>query len=500
MATQVPMATPGLLQQPMPYVNLGLLAPQGQAQRLQAPAPSLGQAPDALGGLGEGAQALGQNLLQMAKAQREAGLQAKRSRLLGFQTQAAQLDLDQKEQEKARQEAYFGAGGTLEKFVERLDLGSNAAREADNRARSQRGMPGPAVTAAPVAEVASQELPPLGLDASAQEAFAMDPGAAPAPTVTMPASDQLAVERLAKAPEQPTVMTSAGEVVPLSGQAEPPSLAQTLPDGVRQHALAMIEQARHLQDGEMAAKAFKLIAEYGDPRVAQKAAQPIYTEYNKDAREFERAYGAYDTLLRNVKQNTSVSAVGAIKNYFAILEPGLQVTDAEAQSIVEGQSIPEKFQIGILKGFAGKPFSKTFADALQRSAQAAIQARLSLQERRDARTKAFLDNVRAPFVGVLTPDVVRTIKADLPAMGFGHTSQFGDMPTFEIPQALFDEKLPTSIAVAEWWRSLSPEQQRGAVRLPYWNQVYSQMERSREAEKRVAADVAKADAAIRRGN
>ena len=192
MATQVPMATPGLLRQPMPYVNLGLLAPQGQAQRLQAPAPSLGQAPDALGGLGEGAQALGQNLMQMAQAQREADLQAKRSRLLGFQTQAAQLDLAQKMQEEARQEAYFGPGGRLAKLAERLDLGSQAATEANARARAQRGMPGPAVTAAPVADVVSQELPPptpQGLDASAQEAFAMDPGAASAPTVTMPASD-----------------------------------------------------------------------------------------------------------------------------------------------------------------------------------------------------------------------------------------------------------------------------------------------------------------------
>ncbi|MEK9896377.1 MAG: hypothetical protein VW518_08125, partial [Burkholderiaceae bacterium] len=89
----------------MPYVNLGLLATQGQAQRLQAPAPSLGEAPDALGGLGQGAQALGQNLMQMAQAQREADLQAKRSRLLGFQTQAAQLDLVQKSLAARRREA-----------------------------------------------------------------------------------------------------------------------------------------------------------------------------------------------------------------------------------------------------------------------------------------------------------------------------------------------------------------------------------------------------------
>lgn len=500
MATQVPMATPGLLRQPMAYVNLGLLAPQGQAQRLQAPAPSLGQAPDALGGLGEGAQALGQNLLQMAQAQREAGLQAQRANLLDLQMRDAQQSFNQKKLEEARREAYFGDSGTLAKLEERLDRGSRAATEANNRARSQRGMPGPAVKAAPVAEVASQELPPPGLDPSAQEAFAMDPGAAPAPTVTMPASDQLAVERLAGAPEQPTVMTSAGEVVPLSGQAEPPSLAQTLPDGVRQHALAMIEQARRLQDGEMAAKAFELIAEYGDPRVTQKAAQPIYTEYNKDAREFERAYGAYETLLENVKQNTSVSAVGAIKSYFNIVEPGKQVTEEEARSISAGQSYPEQLQIGILKSFVGKPFSKTFADSLQRSALVAMRARLSLQERQDARAKRFLDNVRAPFFSVLTEDVVKTIKADLPAISFSHGAQFGNVPTSAIPETVFREKLPNGIAVAEWWRSLSEQEKQGAARLPYFSAVLKQLQENQKAEKTVAADVAEADAAIRRRN
>ena len=505
MATQVPMATPGLLRQPMPYVNLGLLAPQGQAQRLQAPAPSLGQAPDALGGLGEGAQALGQNLLEMAKAQREAGLQAQRANLLGLQIADAKQSFDQKKQEEARQEAYFGPGSTLAKLEKLLDAGSRATTVANARARDQRGIPGPAVTAAPLEQVTAQPLPPPGLDPLAQEAFSQEAlgmglGAAPAsPGDAQPAAP-LAVDRLAAAPQQPTMTTETGDVVPISEQAEPSSLAQTLPDGVRQHLLALVEQSRSLRDPQKAADAFKLLAEYGDPRITQKAAQPIYTEYNKGAEQFEAAYQAYDTLLRNVKQNTSVSAVGAIKNYFAILEPGLQVTDAEAQSVVDGQSIPEKLQIGILKGFAGKPFSKTFADALQRSAQAAMQARLSLQERRDARTKAFLDNIYAPFVGVLTPDVVQTIKADLPAMGFGHTSQFGDMPTSEIPKALFFDKLPTSIAVAEWWRSLSPEQQRAAVRLPYWASVQSQMNRSRQAEEAVTADVASFDAAIRRGN
>ena len=192
--------------------------------------------------------------------------------------------------------------------------------------------------------------------------------------------------------------------------------------------------------------------------------------------------------------------MGAIKSYFAIMEPGLQVTDAEAQSIVEGQSIPEQLQIGILKQFAGKPFSKTFADALQRSALAAMRARLSLQERRDARTKRFLDNVRAQFFSVLTPDVVKTIKADLPPMGFGHTSQFGDMPTSEIPEALFGERLPNGIAIAEWWRSLSPEQKQGAARLKYFPAVLKQLQENQEAEKTATADVAKADAAIQRRN
>lgn len=508
MATQVPMATPGLLRQPMPYVNLGLLAPQGQAQRLQAPAPSLGQAPDALGGLGEGAQALGQNLMQMAQAQREADLQAKRSRLLGFQTQAAQLDLAQKELEEARQKAYFGSDGPLAKLAERLNAGSLAVTEANARARAQRGIPGPAVTAAPVVDVASQELPPLppqGLDAATQQAMQQEADslgldAAPASSGDAQPAAPLAVDRLAAAPQQLTMTTETGEVMPISEQAELPSLAQTLPDGVRQQALSLVKQAMELRDGQKAADAFKLLAEYGDPRIAQKAAQPIYTEYNKDAREFETAYAAYETLLENVKQNTSVSAVGAIKSYFAIMEPGLQVTDAEARSIAEGQSYAEQFQIGVLKGLVGKPFSKTFADALQRSALAAMQARLSLQERRDARTKAFLDNIRAPFVGVLTPDVVRTIKDGLPPMGFGHTSQFGDMPTSAIPETLFREKLPNGIAVAEWWRSLSPEEKQGAATLPYWQSFYSQMKTSQKAEKAAAARVAEADAAIRGGN
>jgi len=510
------MATPGLLRQPMPYVNLGLLAPQGQAQRLQAPAPSLGQAPDALGGLGEGAQALGQNFLEMAKARREAGLQAQRANLLGLQIRDAQLSFDQKKLEEARQEAYFGPGGTLAKLAERLNAGSWAVKEANDRAQAQRGMPGPGVTAAPIVEVTSQELPspPLqDLDASAREALANDPGmamlfpgsqrttgAAPAQTLTMPASDQLAVERLAGAPEQPTMMTSTGEMMSISEQAESPSLAQTLPDGVRQNVLAMLEQSRMLRDGEMAAKALKLIADYGDPREAQKAAQPIYTEYNKDARAFEEAFANYNTLIKNVEQNTSVSAVGAIKAYFGILEPGKQVTEEEARSIAAGQSYAEQLQIGVLKGLVGKPFSKTFADALQRSAQAAMQARLSLQERRDARTKAFLDNMRAPFVGVLTPDVVKAIKAGLPPMGFGHTSQFGDMSTSAIPKALFFEKLPSGIAVAEWWRSLSEEEKQGAVRLPYWADVLKQLRQNQDAEKTAAADVAKADAAIRGRN
>lgn len=258
MATQVPMATPGLLRQPMPYVNLGLLAPQGQAQRLQAPAPSLGQAPDALGGLGEGAQALGQNFLEMAKAQREADLQAKRLRLLGYQTQVAKLDLDQKSLAASRREAdrsqaqsvldaVQGVTPFTQPMTAAMANGARAVRTAQNNARVPTA---PAPLAAPRLPVATEPLPapapsaPQGaLDAATQQAMQQEADSLGVPLPSSPLDPALvaqqdygsvvptATSRLSATPQADTVDPFSGDVVPYrSADEEYAALAAATPE------------------------------------------------------------------------------------------------------------------------------------------------------------------------------------------------------------------------------------------------------------------------------
>lgn len=260
MATQVPMATPGLLQQPMPYVNLGLLAPQGQAQRLQAPAPSLGQAPDALGGLGEGAQALGQNLMQMAQAQREAGLQAQRANLLGLQMRDAQLSFDQKslaalrlEADRSQAQSVLDAVEGVTQFTQPMTTamanGARAVRAAQNNARVPTA---PALLAAPRLPVATEPLsaPQGALDAATQQAMQQEADSLGVPLPSLPLDPALvaqqdslvaqqdygsvvptATSRLSATPQADTVDALSGDVVPYrSADEEYAALADATPE------------------------------------------------------------------------------------------------------------------------------------------------------------------------------------------------------------------------------------------------------------------------------
>jgi len=400
MATQVPMATPGLLRQPMPYVNLGLLAPQGQAQRLQAPAPSLGQAPDALGGLGEGAQALGQNLMQMAKAQREVDLQAKRSRLLDFQTQAAQLDLDQKEQEEARQKAARGyavnyanmlseVSPRTKQLGEAVGNGATMARNARDNA-----LGGPRIDPVPLEQVTAQPLPPPALDASAQDAFLTDPGAAPAsPGDAQPAAP-LAVDRLAAAPQQPTMTAETGDVVPFGETEQAADVSSVAPEvrplqqafnGLtqeerRQYAIRF-ENAQFAPDPQAAVDGIlKDMAKTIDIADASKLYRDTVKDFNSRSADFEDKQDAFRTLGRELEENTGAGDFAALKVFVQTFEKG--VVQAGEQTLVLGStSLQEQLDALSQKAITGTLFTPEQRKKFYAAAAAAYETAKIRQQR-----------------------------------------------------------------------------------------------------------------------
>jgi len=405
MATQVPMATPGLLRQPAPYVNLGLLAAQGQAQRLQAPAPSLGQAPDALGGLGEGAQALGQNLMQMAQAQREAGLQAKRSRLLGFQTQAAQLDLVQKMQEKARQEAARGSAVDFANMLsevspltkqlgEAVGNGATMARNARDNA-----LGGPRIDPAPLEQVTAQPLSPAGLDPLAQEAFSQEASgmglyAAPAsPGDAQPAAP-LAVDRLAAAPQQPTMTTETGDVVPF-GETEQTADVSSVASEVRplqqafngltqeerQQYVARFKNAQFSSDPQATVDGIlKDMAKTIDIADASKLYRDTVKDFNSKSTEFEDKQDAFRTLGRALEENTGAGDIAALKLFVQTFEKGV-VQAGEQTLVLKSTSLQEQLDALSQKAMTGKLFTPEQRKKFYAAAAAAYETAKIRQQR-----------------------------------------------------------------------------------------------------------------------
>jgi hypothetical protein len=405
MATQVPMATPGLLRQPMPYVNLGLLAPQGQAQRLQAPAPSLGQAPDALGGLGEGAQALGQNLMQMAQAQREADLQAKRSRLLGFQTQAAQLDLDQKELEKAQQEAARGYAANYANMLSEVSprtkqlgaaVGNGATMARDAR---DNALGGPRIDPAPLEQLTAQPLPPPGLDPLAQEAFSQEAlgmglDVAPAsPGDAQPAAP-LAVDRLAAAPQQLTMTTETGDVVPFGETEQAADVSSVAPEvrplqqafnGLtpeerRQFAIRF-ENAQFASDPQAVVDGIlKDMAKTIDIADASKLYRDTVKDFNSKSTKFEDKQDAFRTLGRELEQNTGAGDIAALKLFVQTFEAG--VVQAGEQTLVLGStSLQEQVDALSQKAMTGTLFTPEQRKKFYAAAAAAYETAKIRQQR-----------------------------------------------------------------------------------------------------------------------
>lgn len=400
MATQVPMATPGLLRQPMPYVNLGLLAPQGQAQRLQAPAPSLGEAPDALGGLGQGAQALGQNFLEMAKAQREAGLQTQRANLLGLQIRDAQLSFNQKKLEEARQEAARGyaansANALLEVSPRTKQLGQavgNGATMARNARDNALG--GPRIDPAPLEQVTAQPLPPPGLDPLAQEAFLTDPGAAPAsPGDAQPAAP-LAVDRLATAPQQPTMTTETGDVVPFGETEQAADVSSVAPEvrplqqafnGLtqeerRQYAIRF-ENAQFASDPQAVVDGIlKDMAKTIDIADASKLYRDTVKDFNSKSTKFEDKQDAFRTLGRELEQNTGAGDIAALKLFVQTFEAG--VVQAGEQTLVLGStSLQEQVDALSQKAMTGTLFTPEQRKKFYAAAAAAYETAKIRQQR-----------------------------------------------------------------------------------------------------------------------
>jgi hypothetical protein len=401
------MATPGLLQQPMPYVNLGLLAPQGQAQRLQAPAPSLGQAPDALGGLGEGAQALGQNLMQMAQAQREAGLQAKRSRLLGFQTQAAQLDLVQKMQEEARQKAARGSAVDFANMLsevspltkqlgEAVGNGATMARNARDNA-----LGGPRIDPAPLEQVTAQPLPPAGLDPLAQESFSQEASgmgldAAPAsPGDAQPAAPlPPAVDRLAAAPQQPTMTTETGDVVPFGETEQTADVSSVAPEvrplqqafnGLtqeeRQQYATRFKNAQFSSDPQATVDGIlKDMAKTIDIADASKLYRDTVKDFNSKSTDFEDKQDAFRTLGRVLEENTGAGDIAALKVFVQTFEKG--VVQAGEQTLVLGStSLQEQVDALSQKAMTGKLFTPEQRKKFYAAAAAAYKTAKIRQQR-----------------------------------------------------------------------------------------------------------------------
>ncbi len=409
MVTQVPMATPGLLRQPMPYVNLGLLAPQGQAQRLQAPAPSLGQAPDALGGLGEGAQALGQNLMQMAKAQREAGLQAQRANLLKLQIRDAEQSFDQKTQEEARQEAARGYAANYAKMLSSplsevsqrtMQLGAAVGNGA-TMARDARdnALGGPRIDPAPLEQVTAQPLPPPGLDplaqaAFSQEALGMGLGAAPAsPGDAQPAAP-LAVDRLAAAPQQPTMTTETGDVVPFGETEQAVDVSSVAPEvrplqqafnGLtpeerRQYAIRF-EMAQFSSDPQAQVDGIlKDMAETIDIADASKLYRDVVKDFNSKSTDFEDKQDAFRTLGRVLEENTGAGDIAALKLFVQTFEKG--VVQAGEQTLVIGSaSMPEQLAALTQKARTGTLFTSEQRKKFYAAAAAAYETAKIRQRR-----------------------------------------------------------------------------------------------------------------------
>lgn len=409
MPTQVPMATPGLLRQPMPYVNLGLLAPQGQAQRLQAPAPSLGQAPDALGGLGEGAQALGQNLMQMAQAQREAALQAKRSQLLSFQTKAAELDLDQKELEKAQQEAARGYAANYAKMLSTplsevsqrtMQLGAAVGNGA-TMARDARdnALGGPRIDPAPLEQVTAQPLSPPGLDPLAQEAFSQEAlgmgldAALTSSEDAQPAAP-LAVDRLAAAPQQLTMTTETGDVVPFGETEQAADVSSVAPEvrplqqafnGLtqeerRQYA-TRFENAQFSSDPQAVVDGIlKDMAKTLDIADASKLYRDVVKDFNSKSTDFEDKQDAFRTLGRVLEENTGAGDIAALKLFVQTFEKG--VVQAGEQTLVIGSaSMPEQLAALTQKARTGTLFTSEQRKKFYAAAAAAYETAKIRQQR-----------------------------------------------------------------------------------------------------------------------
>ena len=443
MAINIPMATPGLLANPQPYVNLGLLAPQGgQAARLQAPPASMGGQQQM--GLGGALGSLGDAFSSMGKANRDrAEFESRQAyNQLAQANMQSQIDaraIQQNQELEVRGLGVRAAQSLLgvkpvsdrtDQIAQSVANGASIANQANAAAAS--GMPGPEIT--PVSHTRRYWVEPGDSPSEmnrvpdvTETALGLRPARYPDEPpyrdsgdnttigwpIARPAdvgggrtfadwrADQLAptaVEMLANAPQDISGdLTPLGDPLDLPPQAGEPATERPanpmadmfagLTDPERQQFAARFLTVK---DSSGFNTVMKDAMERLSPAAIQKAYVDTTKEYFTASREFRDKKDAYKSLLQVLAEQTGSGDIAALKLFVQTFEKGV-VQAGEAELVLGSTSIAERFQAIIGKAKGGLLFTLSQREKFAATAKIAYETALSRQEKVDARYKPSFD-------------------------------------------------------------------------------------------------------------
>jgi hypothetical protein len=547
MAINFNIATPGLLANPQPYVNTGLLAAQGpQAARLRAPVAQM----PAQGNLGTALDGAADAFTDMRKDQMraEAHKDLMLSRAIARDRDLATKSLRESQLVASERSNQNWAQMSKMLLPDTLDAGSNAATEA--RARANATRQGPDIVSSeslspdqkdvistplapldgtgaanmtqfpdPLLASVQSPIPGTSFDEADRQAAVVDPKGAAWRKAASEAPDPQNSSRLffkEGAPNRYTEQSlSAGDkfgnIRPVGLEATPElrpepepepepgpgnylnqvrSQILKLPEGQRAIIFTRLKAAIGAQDNEGMRAAFKIIQDNVDPAALQKAAEPMFDNYNKDAVDFNAALTSWRTMTEvyNSGDLSQASNVVFIKSLNGILEPGMAVTDGEAKAMAGGQSV-ETSVGGFVGAFTqGKPLTLEVREQLMRAAQSSMKARLNAQEDMDTRYKPLFETLRVPFRSVLTEDNLEDIRNFVGQESYDHITRFGDTDPSKLTNSQLDTAFKQDpIAYSKWYYGLSPEQQRQALSGSLRDKIIDQVKLAKEIRAKALA-------------
>jgi hypothetical protein len=539
MAINFNIATPGLLANPQPYVNTGLLAAQGpQAARLRAPVAQM-PAQENLGtALDSAADAFtdmrkDQMRAEAHKDQMESRALTRQGTLASIALREAQLgELNKTAQTWTNiKEAYFPTPSG-KSIAQGAHLGATLVQEAKA-----------AAAPAPIKEVTQAELrvlePPPGpqsiqdiagytpqsrLDSPEPMEVEVEQGTAPdggfeempvgdpsprpslffssGPRPASTYSTQSLYPNEFKSVEDVRVTGEVGrEILPTQ---EPPiadagvdeaataetnpqmalaNLIRGLPEGQSVPLLARIQAAIGTQDREGLRQAIGEATRRIDPQLRAKAAEPVVAKFMASSIPFRAAVTSYRTMVNNLGASDSIANVVFIKSLYGILEPGLAVTDGEAEMLASGKALTEQAKSKLSAWFTGEPLTDVTKSRMMRAAKKAMAAQVTGQQDLRASYIDALKAYRVDLPTVLTERIDGDLKEELDLPFKDHAEQFPNTTPDGMSKGQLDS-LNGNAAIHSWYLSLSEDEKTLSLLGSHANRIADAIKESKAAIKR----------------